>query len=86
MRCLQPDYGCYCGHIQRFDPKIEFVILIHPIEVRRRIATGRMSHLILENSHLISGENYTDHPLVNELIQSQSHQSVILSLAKGQLI
>ncbi len=85
VRCLQPDYGCYCGHIQRFDPKIEFVILIHPIEVRRRIATGRMSHLILENSHLISGENYTDHPLVNELIQSQSHQSVILSPGQGSV-
>ncbi len=66
--CLQPRLACYCDKIQYFDPHIEFVILIHPIEVRRRIATGRMAHLCLQGSHLISGEDFTENERVNELL------------------
>ena len=76
--CIQPRTGCYCPHVQRFDPNISFVILIHPIEMRRRIATGRMSHLCLEQSHLISGQNYSDNEIVNGLIQDPQRHSVIL--------
>ncbi|MDG0816416.1 tRNA-uridine aminocarboxypropyltransferase [Bdellovibrio svalbardensis] len=76
--CLQPDVGCYCPSIQRFDPGMEFVILIHPIEVRRRIATGRMSSLCLENSHMISGEDYSNNAQVNALIADPDFHSVIL--------
>jgi Uncharacterized conserved protein len=78
VSCLQPAFGCYCKHIERFDSHMEFVILIHPIEVRRRIATGRMSYLCLENSHLIVGEDYSNHERVNELINDPNFHSVIL--------
>lgn len=76
--CIQPVSGCYCTHIQRFDCQIQFVILIHPIEVRRRIATGRMSHLCLENSQLISGQDYSHNEVVNQLINDPKNHSVIL--------
>ncbi|WP_374076011.1 tRNA-uridine aminocarboxypropyltransferase [Bdellovibrio bacteriovorus] len=76
--CLQPGFGCYCSHVQRFDPLINFVVLIHPIEVKRRIATGRMSHLCLKDSHLIMGQNYSDNDDVNKLIEDSDFHSVIL--------
>lgn len=76
--CIQPQTGCYCSYVRKFDPHISFVILIHPIEMRRRIATGRMSHLCLENSYLISGQNYSDNELVNSLIQDPGRHAVIL--------
>lgn len=76
--CVQPDFSCYCSQISTFDPNINFVILIHPIEVKRRIATGRMSHLILQNSYLIKGQDYTENELVNELINDTDYHSVIL--------
>ena len=78
LKCLQPQVGCYCAQIQSFDPKISFVILIHPIECRRRIATGRMSHLTLKESYLIRGQNYSNHETVNRLIQDPEYHSVIL--------
>ncbi len=78
VRCIQPTFSCYCADVQEFDPLIHFVILIHPIEMRRRIATGRMSSLCLRNSYLIMGQDYTLNPLVNRLVQDQSHHSVIL--------
>lgn len=77
-RCTQPDFSCYCKQIKKFDPAINFVVLIHPIEAKRRIATGRMSHLSLENSYLIKGQDYTNNSLVNERLEDSSCHSVIL--------
>ena len=57
---------------------MDFVILLHPLEHRRRVATGRMSHLCLENSFLIRGHDYSKHELVTELANDPARQSVIL--------
>ncbi|WP_373997839.1 tRNA-uridine aminocarboxypropyltransferase [Bdellovibrio bacteriovorus] len=76
--CIQPKFSCYCRHIERFYPNIDFVILIHPIEVRRRIATGRMSHLCLEGSFLIRGQDYTNVDEVNQILADESRQCMIL--------
>lgn len=76
--CIQPQFSCYCPSVQTFDSKINFVILIHPIEVRRRIATGRMSHLCLQGSHLIAGQDYTNNIDVNKLMADPEYHSVIL--------
>ena len=79
ITCMQPTFGCYCEHVQLFDPKIKFVILIHPIEVKRRIATGRMSHLVLQNSELIQGLEYSKNERVNEIIDDPAFFPVVLS-------
>ncbi|KYG61539.1 DTW domain-containing protein [Bdellovibrio bacteriovorus] len=76
--CIQPRFSCYCHRIQRFDPQIDFVILIHPIEVRRRIATGRMSFLCMENSFLIRGQDYSEDEQVNQILNDKNRQCVIL--------
>ncbi len=78
MQCTQPQFSCYCSEIQTLDAKISFVILIHPIEVKRRIATGRMSHLCLQNSFLIKGQDYSKNKVVNELLAEPEYHSVIL--------
>lgn len=78
VACRQPDTVCYCSHIKAFDPTIKFVILIHPIEERRRIATGRMSHLCLKNSELIVGQDFTDNERVNEILDDVSLSPIIL--------
>lgn len=77
-RCIQPEFSCYCPHIKTFDPQIKFVILIHPIEAKRRIATGRMSHLTLQNSHLIMGQNYSQSAEVNAILNDPEYFSVML--------
>ena len=78
LSCFQPEFGCYCRFIQRFDPRIEFIILIHPIEMKRRIATGRMSHLSLENSQLILGKDFSDNARVNRILADKDAVSVML--------
>ena len=76
--CMSPEFSCYCSAIQKFDPVVQFVILIHPIEYHRRIATGRMSHLVLEGSHLLKGQDYSDDVKVNKIIADPQNHSVIL--------
>lgn len=78
LKCMQPGFGCYCEHVQQFDPQIKFVILIHPIEVRRRIATGRMSHLVLKNSQLIMGQDYTNNDQVNAILANPNYEPMVL--------
>jgi DTW domain-containing protein YfiP len=75
---MQPHYSCYCEHIRRFDPNMKFVILIHPIEMKRRIATGRMSHLSLEDSNLIMGHDYSENKRVNEILADSRFHPVVL--------
>lgn len=69
--------------IKPFDPKIEVAILIHPLEARRRIATGRMAHLFLENSQLIEGHNFSENAAVNALIERSDAQKVVLYPGKN---
>ncbi|MDZ4678682.1 MAG: tRNA-uridine aminocarboxypropyltransferase [Oligoflexia bacterium] len=76
--CRQPKVHCYCCYIQKFDPQIKFVILIHPIEVKRRIASGRMSHLCLDNSELIIGHDYSQNKNVNLILNNPNYYPVIL--------
>ncbi len=57
---------------------MKFVILIHPIERRRRIATGRMTHLCLENSDLIIGEDYSADAKVNSILSDSAYHPVML--------
>jgi DTW domain-containing protein YfiP len=68
LRCLQPPKNCYCAKVQAFDPLIKFVILLHPIERRRRIATGRMAHLCLQNSELIAGHDFSKNNRLNQIL------------------
>ncbi len=78
LDCRQPSFNCYCSVVEKIDPKVKFVILTHPIEVKRRIATGRMSHLCLANSELIIGHNFTQNEKVNLILNEPKYESVIL--------
>jgi DTW domain-containing protein YfiP len=78
LTCLRPPLTCYCEKIRRFDPKIEFVILIHGREAQKRIATGRLSHLTLEGSRLLQGYDYTSDARVNALLADETRHAVVL--------
>lgn len=84
-KCFQRDQKCYCELVKPFDPGIQFVILIHPIEVKRKIASGRMTHLSLTNSVLIKGENYTYSHHVNDILDNPENQCMILYPGKNSL-
>lgn len=77
-QCRQPTSGCYCELVVPFDSGCDFVILIHPRENRRRIATGRMAHRLLKHSFLFEGEVFDDHPGIARLLADPMRECLIL--------
>lgn len=78
LHCRQPKSNCYCELLKPFDSKCSFVILMHPLEAKKSIASGRMAHLILKDSELIIGENFSNDFRVNELLKEAGIESFIL--------
>lgn len=79
VTCLRPPLACYCQNIAPFNPGLRFAILIHKRETQKRFATGRMSHLFLQNSELIIDYNdYSKNERVNEILADDKFFPVIL--------
>ena len=70
---------CLCGLIQPFDTQTRFVILMHPKEARKqKTGTGRLCHLVLKNSRLHVGVDFTNNNEVLTLIEDPEYTSVLL--------
>ena len=77
-RCLRPGAECYCGLVLPFAPREQLVILQHPDERRRGIATGRMCSLCVTNALLIEGFNFTDDQRINRLLEDPAYHAMVL--------
>jgi len=78
-RCFRPEKNCLCSHIRSFDPQMRFIFLMHPKEFKKvRVGTGRLAHLTLKNSQILSGVDFSDHPQVNRLLEDPGYYSCIL--------
>lgn len=76
--CKKPVVTCYCHRIKPFDSDPQFVILIHPDELKRSIATGRMAHLCLNNSYFFEGLDFSQHAQVQALINDTAYHPMLL--------
>lgn len=77
--CKRPASICLCGLIQPFDTRTRFVILMHPKEARKqKSGTGRLCHLVLKNSRLHVGVDFTNDSKVRALIADPEYTSVLL--------
>jgi DTW domain-containing protein YfiP len=79
LRCMRPEKHCLCAVIHPFDTVTQFVILIHPKEVKKvRNGTGRLAHLSLLNSRLIMGESFLEDPEVAAILDDGDREAVLL--------
>ncbi|MEZ4703998.1 MAG: tRNA-uridine aminocarboxypropyltransferase [Bdellovibrionota bacterium] len=76
--CLSPKAWCYCHHIDSFDPNMVFVVLQHPLERRRRIATGRMTYLSLENANIFHGVEFDSNHEIQKWIDHDDYACFLL--------
>lgn len=84
-RCYRLKSSCLCPLMRPFDPGFKVVILYHPLERKRPNGTGRLAKCILLNSELLEGIDFTHHPRVQELIQSENHQCFVLYPGKESI-
>lgn len=64
-RCLRPTVTCLCDLCPSLTPQVELVILQHPLETREAKGTGRMTHLSLQGSKLLTGETFLAEEVLN---------------------
>jgi DTW domain-containing protein YfiP len=77
--CNRCESVCLCNLIKPFHTQTRFVILMHPKEARKqKSGTGRLCHLVLKNSRLHVGVDFTNNSTVNALINDTGYTSVLL--------
>lgn len=76
--CLRAPVGCYCAHVRRFDPSIDFAILMHQREAHKHVATGRLAHRCLEGSHLLPGYDWSRDETVRTLLADPARVPAVL--------
>ena len=78
-KCVRPLSHCLCPYIQPFETRTRFVILMHPKEARKtRNGTGRLAHLALKNSELVTGVDFSENPRIQSLLKEKTFQPFIL--------
>ncbi|MBS1985857.1 MAG: DTW domain-containing protein [Bdellovibrionales bacterium] len=78
LRCHKPQITCYCSVLQPIPSRPRIVVLMHPLEARHPVGTGRMAHQCLTNSELIIGINFTHHRRVRELLNDPQLYPMVL--------
>lgn len=83
--CRKATSTCYCARIKPFTSAPEFVILIHPKENRKRVGTGRLTHLCIKNSILLEGVDFSRHPVVDAILADESRWPMVLYPGPGSV-
>jgi len=79
LTCNRSQATCFCKYTQPFETRTRFLILIHPREFKRqRTGTGRVTRLSLINSEILVGVDFSQHPKLNEILQSATHLPMLL--------
>jgi DTW domain-containing protein YfiP len=85
--CRKPQVSCYCKELYPVSSRPRIVILMHPLEARHPVGTGRLAHRCLENSRLWVGTGFDEtselaclirDPAVNPLLLFPGPESLSL--------
>jgi DTW domain-containing protein YfiP len=79
LDCLRSLNACLCQHLDPFETKFEYVILMHPKEAKKQtVGTGRYTSLSLKNCRIIVGENFDDNNEVQNILANKSYYPFLL--------
>ena len=77
--CYRPSSSCMCGYIKELNTNTRFVILMHPKEFSKtKNGTGHFTNLSLKNCELYVGVDFTNHKVVNRIINEPTNQCYVL--------
>ena len=57
-RCQRAQRTCICQWTRSITPKLQVLVLQHPLEVQQAKGSGRLLHLSLEHSRMVVGEQF----------------------------
>ncbi len=77
--CHRPESSCMCQYITPLETQTRFVILMHPKEFKRtKNGTGHFTNLSLKQCEIFVGIDFTEHPMINQLIKDPSNLCYVL--------
>ena len=84
--CRRAKKHCLCPFVRPFDNTFHFIILMSIAEYKyQRTGSGLLAHLTLNNSEIISGDDFTENRRVNEIIGDDSANKLILYPGKNAI-
>jgi len=81
--CKRPSSECCCDQYKPFDSATQIVLLVHPYEAKRAIATARLTHRCLTNSLWFQGSVFESHPGVEAVLTDPTAAPVLLYPGRG---
>jgi len=78
LKCRKPEITCYCAELQPFLSEPQIIILMHPLEFKHPIGTGRLTHNCLSNSQLWVGADFANSSRLNSLLVDQNNSVTLL--------
>jgi len=79
VRCFHAKKSCLCERLKPFSTHSHFVILMHPKEAQKaRNGTGRLARLCLKNTRIQIGINFSQNPVVNNLLNDPAFYPLVL--------
>ncbi len=78
LTCRKPSAHCYCSLVEPFASFPRVVMLGSKRESRRTIATGRLVNRVLSNSLFLEGMDFSQHPVLNELLEGSKGSCALL--------
>ena len=85
-KCRRAKKHCLCSYIRPFNPPFRFVILMSVAEYKyQRTGSGLLAHLTLQNSEIITGNDFTDDKKINAIINDSNAAKLILYPGKNAL-
>ena len=76
--CLRPTKSCFCQTIKPFETNADIRILMHPMEAKEHVGTGRLTNICLSNSKIHVGIKFDQDKEVQKLITNSELNCMIL--------
>ena len=83
--CRKPQVTCYCAELAPMASRPRAVILMHPLEARHPVGTGRMAHRCLSNSRLWVGTHFDHDSELARLIEDPGVLPLLLFPGPGSV-
>lgn len=84
-KCGKAHKACICPLIVSLSSEIELIILQHPTEVSLPLGTARILQLSLPDAHCFTGEDFTRHPQLNQLLSEPDTRHYVLYPGEGAI-
>ena len=77
-QCLRPTKSCFCHSITPFQTDVDIRILMHPMESKEHVGTGRLANICLSHSKIHVGIKFDQNIEIQQLLNDPNIECMVL--------